>query len=118
MKGNVMKKFMFALALFALPTASALAQTLTCRFESVDDLAGREHSSGTVLRTATAAIVEYDSGTWTQTYTCAHSAYDCQGDRNGLITNVDFSYPGLMVLVTFVPEIGMTIIGLAHLDCR
>lgn len=83
----------------------------------MEDLVGRDHSTGTVLRTATAAIVEFDSGTWTQTFVCPRSAFACEGERNGIRTDVDFSYPGFMIIVTQYAAVGMTSIGLSRLEC-
>lgn len=112
-----MRMFAQSLAVLAISAAPAQAQSLTCRFESVADLAGRGHSTGTVVRTATAAIVEHDSGSWTQTYTCPYSAFSCQGTKDGIRADVDFSYPGYMITVNHVPDVGMTVIALSHLDC-
>lgn len=106
------------LVALVISVTPAAAQSLSCRFVSIDDLAGRERTSGTVVRTATAAIVEYDGGAWTQTYMCPYSIYSCEGERSGLRVDVDFSYPGYMISVTHAEAVGVTIIGLARLACE
>lgn len=109
---------LFSALLLAVSATSALASSLTCRFESVEDLAGRDRTTGTVVRTATAVIVEYDSGTWTQTFICPRSVYACEGEKNGIRTDVDFSYPGFMIIVTHYTAVGMTSVGLARIECQ
>ena len=93
-------------------------QSINCRFVSENDSSGRVPATGSVVRTATAAIVEYDGGAATLALVCPVSPQQCRVDSGNTTTIVDFSYTGHMVIVTEFTGTQFTAIGLARLACE
>ncbi len=109
--------FTAAISIFAFVDGAVFAQEATvCRFQSVDG-SGRQVISGTLVRTAQAALIEYESGAPPSVLTCPTSPFHCESKTAEQITTADFSYPGFMVLVSNYVDIDMTVIGLAHVNC-
>ncbi len=110
--------FTAVLATGVITATPSLAQNpIVCRFQSIEDSAGKTPVSGTVVRTVQAAILEHDGDVAAVALTCPISPFQCEAKTQESITIVDFSYPGFMVLVFQYPAIGMTLTGLARMDC-
>lgn len=112
-----MKILPFLSAILIIPS-SGFGQSLNCRFETEDNYAGLERLTGTVVRTATAAILEYDGGFPTETFICSESVYQCHGGEIGAKKHLDFSFRGFMIYVTTYSKLDMTLVGLARIECR
>lgn len=88
-----------------------------CRFESLPDNVGKTLISGTVTKTSTGAIVEYDSGV-TLALVCKPAPSQCSFVDNFSRTVVDFSYAGFMIVNTRFPDLDMDTFGLVRLACQ
>ena len=103
-------------AVFCALGTTATAATV-CRFESLPNMAGKTFTTGTVTRTNTAAIIEYDGGN-TSALVCKPSPSQCDVEDDFSRTVVDFSYTGFMIVASHYPNLEMDAIGLATLVCQ